>query len=123
MLPIQPTHTDHNGTLRFRQNRVVRYLLDHGGLDMSKLHLAEELSDCAEDWQQFAQLIGYSVYGFGTLPYVDTDTYGTVVKMVTENILEKDAKIAYLEGQLHTVKAALRQLVPQIFDVHPDSLK
>lgn len=68
-LPMQPIIRDANGAVRFRANRLVTYLLDHGGLDMNALHRALMRTTPREDWAQFAQLIGYSVGGYGSLSY------------------------------------------------------
>lgn len=70
--PIQPLATDEHGTVRFRSNAIVRYLLDNGGIDMNKLACIEFPQ---EDREQFAQLIGYSLSGFGELDYVTDETY------------------------------------------------
>ena len=70
--PVQPLLHDPHGTLRFKQNRIVRYLLDVGPVDMN--HLAEREFP-REDREQFAQLIGYSLSGFGDLSYVSDETY------------------------------------------------
>lgn len=71
--PIQPLEKDDHGVLRLKSNKIVRYLLDNGGIDMN--HLAvQNFSD--EDRQQFAQLIGYSLSGYGDLSYVSDDAYG-----------------------------------------------
>ena len=60
--PVQPAADDGNGVLRFKENSIVRYLLDAGGLDLNDIAIAK--SDAPkEDWQQFHQLIGYSVSG------------------------------------------------------------
>jgi hypothetical protein len=70
--PTQPLAKDEHGTLRFQQNAIVRYLLDVGPFDMN--HLARgDFSDA--DRVQFAQLIGYSLSGFGELSYVDDAAY------------------------------------------------
>jgi hypothetical protein len=53
--------------VRFKQNAIVRFLLDAGPFDMNQLALMT-FSD--EDREQFAQLIGYSVSGYGELSYV-----------------------------------------------------
>jgi len=58
--------------IRFQQNKLVTYLLDHGGLDMNDLALVEGVTRA--DREQFAQLIGYSVSGFGELGYVRKKT-------------------------------------------------
>jgi len=63
---------DKNGTLRFKANTIVRFLLDAGPFDMNKLAL---MPFSVEDRQQFAQLIGYSVEGFNELSYVDEDSF------------------------------------------------
>jgi hypothetical protein len=68
-LPMQPIHMV-NGVIRFKANALVRRLLDHGtatGCDMNALALIDAPD---EDHQQFAQLIGYSVSGYGDLSYV-----------------------------------------------------
>ena len=66
---MQPVIIDGHGTHRFQANAVVRYLLDHGGLDLNKLAIAYQAGDGfpAEDMRQFMQLIGYSVSGMSGL--------------------------------------------------------
>lgn len=66
-LPDQPLKIDSIGVLRFRENAIVRYLLDNGGLDLN--HLTRQRFP-QEDWDQFAQLIGYSLGGYEELSYV-----------------------------------------------------
>lgn len=78
--PMQPIVIDENGHARFQANRLVLYLLDKGGLDMNDLARAahyEEWSD--EEQQHFAQLIGYSVSGYGGLSYVSDKAYSKAV--------------------------------------------
>ena len=70
--PVQPLILDKNGTVRFKKNRMVEFLLDAGPFDMNTL-AAMEFSD--EDREQFAQLIGYSLSGFADLIYVSDETY------------------------------------------------
>lgn len=64
--PMQPLVTDEDGVVRFKQNRIVQYLLDSGHVDLNALarHVAHGLFDPWE-WEQLNQLIGYSVSGFG----------------------------------------------------------
>lgn len=63
-----------DGVVRFQQNSIVRWLLDEAGkgrhVDLNRIAM-EEFDD--EDKRQFAQLIGYSVSGWGDLSYVQTD--------------------------------------------------
>lgn len=70
--PVQPLITDEDGRLRFKQNAIVRYLLDAGPFDMNQL---ATLPVSREDRVQFAQLIGYSLSGFGELSYVTDEDY------------------------------------------------
>ena len=58
--------------IRFQENKLVTYLLDHGGLTMNDLAMVPDVSRA--DREQFAQLIGYSVSGFGELGYVRKKT-------------------------------------------------
>jgi hypothetical protein len=70
--PIQPLIRDEQGVLRFKRNAIVRYLLDCGPFDMNHLAMMD-FTD--KDREQFAQLIGYSLSGFGELSYVSDETY------------------------------------------------
>jgi len=63
----QPIHLDADGAVRFKANTIVRYLLDHGRLDLN--HLSTRAFR-TEDWEQFYQLIGYSVSGYSELEVV-----------------------------------------------------
>lgn len=76
MQPNQPTYTDEHGVLRFQHNAIVRFLLDAGAFDMNRLSMMP-FSD--EDRAQFAQLIGYSVSGWGDLSYVSDERYDSAV--------------------------------------------
>lgn len=119
--PIQPLVKDAKGTLRFKANAIVQHLLDtHPTSNMNKLAILD-FSD--EDRQQFAQLIGYSLSGYGELGYVNDDAYGAAAKMADEGLSEKDARIAHLEHELFMVRAALREPMARLFGVHPDDLK
>lgn len=118
--PIQPLEKDAHGTLRFKANAIVEHLHKTAGVDMNDLAVLD-FSD--EDRQQFAQLIGYSLCGYGELGYVSEDVYGAAATMAEEGLTEKDARIAYLEGELLAVRSALREPMARLFSVHPDDLK
>jgi len=70
--PIQPLYKDKHGTIRFKKNSIVRFLLDAGPYDLNDICILE-FSE--EDEEQFAQLIGYSLGGFGELSYVSDETH------------------------------------------------
>ena len=62
--PMQPLVKGSDGIVRFKENKVVRFLLDKGkmhGVDMNTLAIMPFDQD---DREQFLQLIGYSLSGF-----------------------------------------------------------
>lgn len=69
--PVQPLVYDED-VIRFKKNSIVAFLLDAGPFDMNQLAL---MPFSNEDREQFAQLIGYSLSGFGELSYVSDETY------------------------------------------------
>jgi hypothetical protein len=118
--PIQPLAKDDKGVLRFKKNAIVEYLLDNGGIDLNRLAMIDFSKD---DRQQFAQLIGYSLSGYGELSYVDDEAYTTAQIMTEQGISEDAARIQYLEGELIALRSALREPMARLFEVHPDDLK
>lgn len=67
--PMQPIVKDEHGRVRFKENQVVNFLLENGGLDMNRLAVACNMMPQA-DWEQFYQLIGYSLTGYHELSRV-----------------------------------------------------
>ena len=124
--PIQPLAKDTKGVLRFKENTLVRALLDHGqatGLGLNDLACMFSTPEYADDWQQLAQLIGYSLSGYGELSYVSDDAYGAAATMADEGLSEKDARIAHMEHELFMVRAALREPIARLYGLHPDDLQ
>lgn len=70
-LPDQPIVLI-DGVVRFKANNIVRFLLDRGGFDLNELAAIDYLFTQGE-WEQFYQLIGYSVSGFGDLSNVSEE--------------------------------------------------
>ena len=83
--PQQPIRNVDQGVERFRANAIVRYLLDNGGIDLNDLAV---MPFPREDLIQFAQLIGYSVSGFGELNYVDEASYQEAIRPRGETEVE-----------------------------------
>lgn len=79
--PMQPVVLDTDGKARFRQNAVVRYLLDKGGLTLSDL---ADVPFPVEDRSQFLQLLGYSVGGY----CMTSDVVGKDEAWAAANLLE-----------------------------------
>lgn len=75
--PIQPLQKDAHGVVRFRPNKIVRFLLDAGPFDLNKLAV---MPFEQEDREQFAQLIGYSLSGYGELSYVSEEAYAAAAE-------------------------------------------
>ena len=117
--PIQPPYTDERGVVRFKANAIVRFLLDAGPIDLNKLAIMEFSDD---DRMQFAQLIGYSLCGFGDLSYVSSDVYDAAEHMAEHGTTEEQARIAELSATLNSLRVALREPMAQLFGVHPDDL-
>lgn len=118
--PMQPLALDKNGTLRFKSNAIVDYLLDKGGLDMNDLAVIDFTQ---EDREQFAQLIGYSQCGFGDLSYVSDETYETCDNMYRKGLTEAEARIAYLEETLEEARKGVKQAATTLFRIHPHDLE
>jgi len=120
-LPTQPVHTDEHGVIRFVKNTIVRRLLDEGGIDLNDIARWADVTNA--EHQQFAQLIGYSVSGYGDLSYVDA------VARVRADAAVDDFKISPLDAELEHHRRAVRQLkeglrpiIAELYDIHPDDL-
>ena len=73
--PMQPLYRDEDGVPRFQKNSIVRHLLDKAkthGIDLNYLSTQDFPR---EDWEQFSQLIGYSLTGWSELNYVSNEAY------------------------------------------------
>ena len=59
------TEIDDHGTQRFKQNDVIRFLVDSGKIDLNQLYIAV-LTEKLDDWAyfEFYMALGYSVCGF-----------------------------------------------------------
>jgi hypothetical protein len=121
--PIQPLSKDAQGTLRFKKNAIVDYLLEWSkqrGLGLNELAAMDFTQD---DREQFWQLIGYSLIGYSELSFVSDATYSVAVGMTEdEGLQEKDARIAVLEHELATLRDSLRAPIARLYGIHQDDL-
>lgn len=69
--PMQPIVWDGRGVIRFKKNAAVDYILDNGGIDLNQIAMGKFT---IEDREQFNQLIGYSVSGYGDLSFIRRKT-------------------------------------------------
>lgn len=120
--PIQPVGADPQGVLRFQGNAIVRHLLDFASDHGCTLNDIAAMDFLRDDRVQFAQLIGYSLSGFGELSYVDDDAYSAAERMAAGTD-ERDARIDALQTELDAVRAALREPMARLFGVHPEDLE
>lgn len=76
---MQPVHITEGGIARFVQNRIVVDALNIAnlqGFDMNQIAIRAAQGGYTKDEQmQFAQLIGYSVDGYGSLSYTTDLSY------------------------------------------------
>lgn len=121
--PIQPLGKDDQGVVRFKENKIVRILLDEGPFDLNQIAIwVAEGRVSTEDEIQLAQLIGYSHSGFGSLSYVDEETFQTALSMFECGRNELEARVGYLEDLVKRLKEKLREPMAELFECHPDDL-
>jgi hypothetical protein len=117
--PIQPLELDDKGTLRFKKNAIVEYLLDASGIDMNKL---ARLEFSNEDRMQFAMLIGYSLGGASELSYFDDETLIAAQAIADHGLSEVEARNQAMGNLLGTLREGLRGPIAELYGMHPDDL-
>jgi hypothetical protein len=75
--PMQPVVVASDGAIRFKSNKVVEFVLANSRVDLNDIAIHDFSQD---DREQFAQLIGYSVSGYGELSYVSDKSYNKAAK-------------------------------------------
>jgi hypothetical protein len=110
---------DEHGRDRFKANAIVVHLLDKGGFDMNSLAMMDFSN---EDREQFAQLIGYSLSGFGELSYVSEETYVAANMVVESGVDEQQVRNAYLRNLITDLRTSLRAPIANLYGIHPDDL-
>ncbi len=121
--PIQPLELDTRGVLRFVQNRIVHDLLNFGkdhGFGLNELACRPEYT--TEEWMQFAQLIGYSLSGYGDLSYVSDDKYETADKMWRDKLTETEAELKVKSEKLDAARELVKDLAGLLFPICPEDL-
>jgi hypothetical protein len=72
--PMQPIVFAEHGVIRFKQNAIVRHLLDYASSRGCSLNELARMDFSDDDRMQLAQLIGYSVSGYGDLSYASRES-------------------------------------------------
>lgn len=111
IMPIQPIEKDVDKTKRFVPNRIVRMLLDTGIIDLGDI---AKLDFTDQERMQFAQLIGYSLCGFGELSYVDDVSYEAAEIMASELDAEYE--------KIKKSKEVEKKTVVNVFIISSDNL-
>lgn len=114
-----------DGVNRFVSNALVRHLLEAAKsgrtCGMNELF---EVPCSIEDRRQFAQLIGYSLSGYGELPYVDDEEYRTVYHLRDNpEVHPAEAKLVCIEEKLKSVKNALAEGVAELYEIAIEDLQ
>ena len=118
---MQPIISDDHGVKRFKKNAIVARLLEEGGIDLNAI---ARWDVSKEDRRQFAQLIGYSVSGYGELTsYVDDASYVAAESVASGETDPRDAEIWALRDQLKDVREGMRAGVAALYEKHPDDLE
>jgi hypothetical protein len=112
--PIQPLVIDPRGTLRFKSNAIVRWLLDNGPHTMNDIARGDF---SREDREQFAQLIGYSHSGSADLGYVSDDVWEMALAQHEGRDPQED-----MRNKLDELRRDLAEPMARLFGTHPDDL-
>lgn len=113
--PIQPLAADDHNVIRFKQNTIVRRLVDEYGLNEIAVW---EPQPSSEDWQQLAQLIGYSLDGYCSLSYVNDEAWAAA-QGVSLGVDQRDARIEYFRETIVKIKKALQDGLAAVYEQHP----
>ena len=82
--PVQPLVYDEHGVLRFKKNAIVRFLLNTSKYKLDKLG---DMDFSDSDWEQFLQLIGYSVSHFSEWACVTEETLAQATNQKPEKVI------------------------------------
>jgi len=118
--PLQPIITDDQGVVRFKANGIVAYLLESGAIDLNVLH---ELScGTPEDWEQFNQLIGYSLSAWGGLQHTSDESWEAANMMHKQGLSSLQARLEAVEGELAALREAMADPIARLYGKHRDDL-
>lgn len=71
---MQPIYKDRDGTARFKENKLVSFLLDYCQGKGMGLNEIVRMPWAKEDYEQVMQLIGYSVGGYDELSMISSES-------------------------------------------------
>jgi hypothetical protein len=85
----------------------IQELHTNGKINLNTI-AGEEFPD--EDREQFAQLIGYSLSGFGGLSYVSDVTYYRAETIRENDMTQQDAEILALKQRVEDLESAMSKV-------------
>jgi hypothetical protein len=96
--PMQPIVWA-GGVIRFKENKIVSALYEAASEGRKlDLNMVAAMGFSRDDHEQFAQLIGYSVSGFGDLSYARRDTVKEADAIAARMSLARKTKVAKRKG-------------------------
>lgn len=123
--PTQPLEKDSKGIMRFKENKIITWMLDNTMLrndsPMSMNFLAAQ-DFTQNDCEQFAQLVGYSLSGYSVLSYVSNDSYSIASAMIDNNNDPLRAENEALRNELNELRKRVKEMVMISFNIHEDDL-
>lgn len=123
--PTQPLEEDSEGIMRFKENNIVRWMLDNSmridgsPMDLNVLAMQDFKRN---DREQFAQLIGYSLCGFSELSYVSNEGYNIADVMQANNNDPLRAENEALRNELTELRQRVKEMAVISFNIHEDDL-
>lgn len=108
--PIQPLVWDrkvpNNPVLRYKQNQIVRDLVDHGQRTGFGLNEIAGRSYTNDDQTQLAQLIGYSHSGAQDLSFFDPEVSKAAFAMHADGLTEDQARLQAVRSLVNDLRAS-----------------
>lgn len=124
--PLQPIYTDSEGHKRFQKNKIVDLMYDiirdsHTRVSVAVQRRAREkgIEIPPGDWDQFNQMMGYSVNG---MPWEDNDLEDTAAWMMKHGLSEQEARNRSLQRLVDKFRDDFRPFVSMLYGVHPEDL-
>lgn len=117
--PFQPLYlTDDSETavLRFKKNHIIEHLFDTGKLDLNAIM---GMGFPQEDYEQLAQLLGYSHSGFGSLSYVRNETWYGARESAKWHDSELAARYTALTNELKSLKKMMKKHRDELDELLP----
>ena len=112
--PIQKPYVDHQQIIRFTANNIVTHalrVLEEKGYNLNHLHM--ECCDLdKEDWDQFYQLIGYSLSGAPVSELVRE----AATLMHNNGVSQEEARATNAEERLNEVKNLMREGISVLYE-------